>query len=142
MAARPVKLTPLGNLAIPKEDRRSLEMGGSPRHWDALGGESPSRSRHLIGNPEGARLETRELQAKTAFLVYRSPLQTDQQLLSGCRKDVRRSGAWEVRRRTIVLDANVLLARTSASSSMGQNLISVMPLTAKRALAKIDHNGT
>jgi hypothetical protein len=46
-----------------------------------------------------------------------------------------------VRRRTIVLDANVLAARTSASSSMGQNLISVMPLTAKRALAEIDHNG-
>jgi hypothetical protein len=33
--------------------------------------------------------------------------------------DVRRSGAWEVRRRTIVLDANVLLARTSASAELG-----------------------
>jgi hypothetical protein len=86
VAARPVMLTSLGNLPILKENRRYLEMGGSPRHWDALGGESPSRTRHLIGNPEGAWLETGELQAKTAFLVYRSPLQTDQQLHSGCGK--------------------------------------------------------
>jgi len=56
--------------------------------------DPPSRTRHLIDNPEGARLENGELRVKTAFLVYRSPLQTDQQLLSGCRKDVRRSGAW------------------------------------------------
>jgi hypothetical protein len=47
----------------------------------------------------------------------------------------------KVARRTIVLHANVLLDKTSASSSMGQNLISVIPLTAKRALAEIDHNG-
>ena len=62
-------------------------------------------------------------------------------LLSGCRKDVLRkmSGAWKAARRTIVLDANVLLTRTSASSSKGQNPISVMPLKDKRALAEIDH---
>jgi hypothetical protein len=37
--------------------------------------------------------------------------ETDHQLLSGCREDVLRkvNGAWKVRRRTIVLDANVLL---------------------------------
>jgi hypothetical protein len=40
-----------------------------------------------------------------------------------------------------VLDANVLLAGTSGSSSKSQNPISVMPLNAKRALAEIDHNG-
>jgi hypothetical protein len=36
-----------------------------------------------------------EVQARTAFLVYRSQLETDHQRLSGCR--------------AIVLDANVLL---------------------------------
>ena len=38
-------------------------------------------------------------------------LETDHQLLSGCRKDVLRpvEGAWKVKRRMIVLDANVLL---------------------------------
>jgi len=43
--------------------------------------------------------------------VYRSHLETDHPLLSGCREDLLRkvNGAWKVRRRTIVLDANVLL---------------------------------
>jgi hypothetical protein len=38
-------------------------------------------------------------------------LETDRQLLSGCREDVLRkvNGAWKVRRRTILFDANVLL---------------------------------
>ena len=62
--------------------------------------DPPSRTRHLIGNLEAALLENGE--AKTAFLVYRSHLETDHQLLSGCREDVLRkmNGAWKVRRRT------------------------------------------
>jgi 3-phenylpropionate/cinnamic acid dioxygenase small subunit len=73
--------------------------------------DPPSRTRHVIGNLEAAPLENGEVQAKTAFLVYRSHLETDHQLLSGCREDVLRkvNGASKVRRRTIVLDANVLL---------------------------------
>ena len=60
------------------------------------------------------------------------------QLLSGCREDPLRkmNGVWKVARRTIVLHANVLLDETSASSFMGQSLISVMPLTAKRGSRK------
>ena len=48
--------------------------------------------------------------AKTAFLVYRSSLETDHQLLSGCREVVLRkvNDAWRVAKRTIVLDANIL----------------------------------
>jgi len=73
--------------------------------------DPPSRTRHLIGNLEAAPLENGEVQARTAFLVYRSHLETDHQLLSGCREDCLRkvNGAWKVARRTIVLDANVLL---------------------------------
>jgi hypothetical protein len=43
--------------------------------------------------------------------VFRSHLETDHQLLSGCREDLLRkvNSAWKVTRRTIVLDANVLL---------------------------------
>jgi hypothetical protein len=43
--------------------------------------------------------------------VYCSHLETDHQLLSGCREDLLRkvNGAWKVAKRTIVLDANVLL---------------------------------
>ena len=73
--------------------------------------DPPSRTRHLIGNLEAALLENGEASARTAFLVYRSHLETDHQLLSGCREDVLRQvdDKWKVARRTIVLDANVLL---------------------------------
>ena len=69
------------------------------------------RTRHLIGNLEAVPLENGEVEAKTVFLVYRSHLETDHQLLSGCRADVLRkvNGAWKAARRTIALDANVLL---------------------------------
>jgi 3-phenylpropionate/cinnamic acid dioxygenase small subunit len=62
-------------------------------------------------NPEAAPLEDGEVEAKTASLVYRSHLEPDHHLLSGCREDVLRkiNGAWKVARRTIVLEANVLL---------------------------------
>jgi len=106
------ELTPLGDLAILEEDKRYLEMRVARLDTGMAWAEDPpSRTRHLIGNLEAAPLENGEVQAKTAFLVYRSHLETDHQLLSGCREDLLRkvNGAWKVARRTIVLDANVLL---------------------------------
>ena len=44
------------------------------------------RTRHLIVNLDAAPLENGEVQAKTAFLVYRSHLERGHQLLSGCRE--------------------------------------------------------
>jgi 3-phenylpropionate/cinnamic acid dioxygenase small subunit len=72
--------------------------------------DPPSRTRHLIGNLEAAPLENGGVEAKAAFLVYRSHLETDHQLLCGCHEDVLRKvdSAWKVARRTM-LDANVLL---------------------------------
>ena len=106
------ELTPLGDLAILEEDKRYLEMRVARLDTGMAWAEDPpSRTRHLIGNLEAAPLENGEVEAKTAFLVYRSHLETDHQLLSGCREDLLRkvNGAWKVRSRTIVLDANVLL---------------------------------
>src|SRR6202035_137451 len=106
------ELTPLGDMAILEENRRHLEMRVARLDTGMAWAEDPpSRTRHLIGNLEAAPLEKGEVEAKTAFLVYRSHLETDHQILSGCRDDVLRkvNGAWKVRRRTIVLDANVLL---------------------------------
>jgi 3-phenylpropionate/cinnamic acid dioxygenase small subunit len=106
------ELTPLGDLAILEEDKRYLEMRVARLDTGMAWAEDPpSRTRHLIGNLEAAPLDNGEVEAKTAFLVYRSHLETDHQLLSGCREDLLRkvNGAWKVRRRTIVLDANVLL---------------------------------
>jgi 3-phenylpropionate/cinnamic acid dioxygenase small subunit len=106
------ELTPLGELAILEEDKRYLEMRVARLDTGMAWAEDPpSRTRHLIGNLEAAPRENGEVKARTAFLVYRSHLETDHQLLSGCREDVLRkvNGAWKVARRTIVLDANVLL---------------------------------
>src|SRR5246500_1647102 len=102
------ELTPLGDLAILEEDKRYLEMRVARLDTGmAWAEEPPSRTRHLIRNLEAAPLENGEVEARTAFLVYRSHLETDHQLLSGCREDLLRKagGAWKVRRRTIVLDA-------------------------------------
>lgn len=106
------ELTPLGDLAILEEDKRYLEMRVARLDTGMAWAEDPpSRTRHLIGNLEAELLENGEARARTAFLVYRSHLETDHQLLSGCREDVLRKvdGGWKVARRTIVLDANVLL---------------------------------
>jgi len=106
------ELTPLGDLAILEEDKTYLEMRVARLDTGMAWAEDPpSRTRHLIGNLEARPSEKGEVEAKTAFLVYRSHLETDHQLLSGCREDVLRKveGAWKVARRTIVLDANVLL---------------------------------
>jgi 3-phenylpropionate/cinnamic acid dioxygenase small subunit len=106
------ELTPLGDLAILEEDKRYLEMRVARLDTGMAWAEDPpSRTRHLIGNLEAVLLEDGEVRAKTAFLIYRSHLETDHQLLSGCREDMLRkvNGGWKVARRMIVLDANVLL---------------------------------
>jgi len=106
------ELTPLGDLTILEEDRRYLEMRVARLDTGMAWAEDPlSRTRHLIGNLDAAPLENGEVQAKPAFLVYRSHLETDHQLLSGCSENVLRkvNGAWKATRRTIVLAVNILL---------------------------------
>ncbi len=106
------ELTELGDLAILEEDKRYLAMRVARLDTGMAWAEDPpSRTRHMIGNLEVEPLENGEVRARTAFMVYRSHLETDAQLLSGCREDLLRrvDGEWKVARRTIVLDANVLL---------------------------------
>ena len=106
------EVTPLGDLALFEDDKRYLEMRVARLDTGMAWAEDPpSRTRHLIGNLVVEPLDNDEVQARTAFLVYRSHLETDQQLSAGSREDVLRqvNGAWKVAKRTIVLDANVLL---------------------------------
>ena len=106
------EVTPLGDLALIEDDKRYLEMRVARLETGMAWAEDPpSRTRHLVGNLLAEPLDSGDVQAKTAFLVYRSHLETDQQLLAGSREDVLRrvDGAWKVAKRTIVLDANVLL---------------------------------
>jgi len=106
------EVTPLGDLALIEDDMRYLEMRVARLETGMAWAEDPpSRTRHLVGNLVAEPLDSGDVLAKTAFLVYRSHLETDQQLLAGSREDVLRpvDGAWKVAKRTIVLDANVLL---------------------------------
>jgi len=106
------EVTPLGDLALIEDDRRYLEMRVARLDTGMAWGEDPpSRTRHLIGNLVAEPLPGGEVKAKTAFLVYRSHLETDHQLLAGSREDLLRKvdGAWKIAKRTILLDANVLL---------------------------------
>lgn len=106
------EVTPLGDLAILEEDKRYLEMRVARLETGMAWAEDPpSRTRHMVGNLEVTPQDGGQVFARTAFLVYRSHLETDHQLLSGFREDALRKadGVWKVRKRTIVLDANVLL---------------------------------
>src|SRR6266849_4936697 len=106
------EVTPLGDLALIEDDRRYLEMRVARLDTGMAWGEDPpSRTRHLIGNLVAEPLSKGLVRVKTAFLVYRSHLETDHQLLAGSREDVLRrvNGAWKIAKRTILLDANVLL---------------------------------
>jgi 3-phenylpropionate/cinnamic acid dioxygenase small subunit len=106
------EVTSLGDLALIEDDKRYLQMRVARLESGMAWAEDPpSRTRHLIGNLVVEPRDNGEVQAKTAFLVYRSHLETDQQLFAGSREDVLRhvEGAWKVARRTVVLDANVLL---------------------------------
>lgn len=83
--------------------------------------EDPSRTRHLISNviaryvdpDEFPGLTEDEIAVQSAFLVFRSRLQHEQNLFSGRRNDVlRRDGrSFQVARREILLDHNVLQAK-------------------------------
>ena len=89
--------------------------------------DPPSRTRRLDRQSRCGALENSEVHARTAFPGHRSHLETDHQLLSRCREEVLRkaSGAWKVARRTIVLDANVLLNKNLCIFLQSQNPISL-----------------
>jgi 3-phenylpropionate/cinnamic acid dioxygenase small subunit len=84
-------------------------------HWAE---EPVSRISHMLSNievlearPSAAAAE--EVAVKCRFLVYRNRVETETDLLVGKREDLLRRGGsgWQVARRKIVLDQNVLLAK-------------------------------
>src|SRR5262250_1937383 len=100
------EVTPLGDLAILEEDKRYLEMRVARLETGMAWAEDPpSRTRHLIGNLVVDPREGGLVHAKTAFIAYRSHLETDQQIFAGSREDVLRpaDGSWKIARRTILL---------------------------------------
>ena len=73
----------------------------------------PSRTRHFISNVRVKSDNGTEVEAHSNFLVYRTRMETDQDLFAGMRKDVLRriSGGLRIARRTIILDQAVLAAK-------------------------------
>jgi 3-phenylpropionate/cinnamic acid dioxygenase small subunit len=75
--------------------------------------DPPNRTRHLVSNLKVWEQPNGEVIAKTAFLVYRSHLELDQDIYAGSREDILRrvDGGWKIARREMLLDANVLLSK-------------------------------
>jgi 3-phenylpropionate/cinnamic acid dioxygenase small subunit len=73
----------------------------------------PSRTRHLITNVRVKADDGREIDARSNFLVYRTRMETGQDLFVGTRDDrLRRiAGGFSIARRTIILDQAVLSAK-------------------------------
>lgn len=77
----------------------------------------PSRTRHLISNVEVEPIDgSDELRVRSAFLVYRSHLESDEEIYAGARNDVlRRTGAsFAIARREIHLDQGTILGKNLA----------------------------
>ena len=89
-------------------------------HWAE---EPQSRIAHLVANVQVVEAspsveEPQEVAVKCRFLIYRNRVETETDLLVGKREDRLRlvangSGAneWQIARRTIILDQNVLLSK-------------------------------
>jgi 3-phenylpropionate/cinnamic acid dioxygenase small subunit len=108
------EITPYGDLAILEESKQDLQMRVARLDTGMAWAEDPpSRTRHLITNLAVEPLDNGEVKARTAFLIYKSHLELDQDLYAGSRDDVlrREEGEWKVANRTIILDANVLLSK-------------------------------
>ena len=108
------ELTAEGDLAIFEDDKTYLTMRVERLETGMAWGEDPpSRTRHLVGNLVVEPQPDGEVSAKTAFIVYRSHHETEENVFAGYREDVLRriDEDWRIARRTIVLDSNVILAK-------------------------------
>jgi 3-phenylpropionate/cinnamic acid dioxygenase small subunit len=79
-------------------------------HWAE---EPQSRITHMVSNVMLLSVAPQEVVAKCRFLIYRNRVETETDLLVGKREDtLRRAGdGWQIARRKIVLDQNVLLTK-------------------------------
>jgi 3-phenylpropionate/cinnamic acid dioxygenase small subunit len=73
----------------------------------------PSRTRHLITNIRIKKIAGDEIEAYSNFLVYRTRMETDQDIFVGERQDVLRciNDSFKIAKRTIILDQAVLTAK-------------------------------
>ncbi|MGE0057845.1 MAG: 3-phenylpropionate/cinnamic acid dioxygenase subunit beta [Dehalococcoidia bacterium] len=102
------------DLAYFEEDHDAMEVRVARLETGmAWSDDPPSRTRHIVGNLKVERRDNGDVWARSAFLVYRSHLEVDQDIYSGSREDILRPNgdSWKIAERTILLDANVLLSK-------------------------------
>ena len=96
------------------DDKKSLrirvERVYSKTAWAEI---PPSRTRHLISNIRIKKDDGSEIEVHANFLVYRTRMETDQDIFVGMRQDVLRriNGGFKIAKRTIILDQAVLRAK-------------------------------
>jgi 3-phenylpropionate/cinnamic acid dioxygenase small subunit len=73
----------------------------------------PSRTRHLISNVRIKKDDGSGIEVRANFIVYRTRMETDQDIFIGERQDFLRrvNGTFQIARRTIILDQAVLSAK-------------------------------
>ena len=79
--------------------------------------DPPSKTRHLITNVQVEPGDAAdEVNAYSNFIVYRNRAEIEQEFYAGSRQDKLRrvNGGWQLTRRKIVLDMNVLLPKNLA----------------------------
>ena len=103
-----------GDLAIFEDDKTYLTMRVDRLETVmAWAEDSPSRTRQIVGNLVVEQVSEGMVKAKTAFILYRSHQEKDENIFAGSREDElrRTEEGWKIARRTIVLDSNVILAK-------------------------------
>ena len=103
-----------GDMNFFEDDKELMRVRVARLETDMAWAEDPpSRTTHLISNLIVAPGEGGEVNAKTAFIVYKSHLETDSSLYTGWRDDVlrREDEGWKIAKRTIYMNANVLLSK-------------------------------
>jgi 3-phenylpropionate/cinnamic acid dioxygenase small subunit len=73
----------------------------------------PSRTRHLVTNVRIKNDDGSAVEVLANFIVYRTRMETDQDIFVGERQDMlrRANGTFQIARRTIILDQAVLSAK-------------------------------
>jgi biphenyl 2,3-dioxygenase subunit beta len=96
------------------DDKKSLSLRIERVYVKSAWAEMPpSRTRHLISNVRIKNDDGREMEVHSNFLVYRTRLESDQDIFVGTRQDILRrvNDGFKIAKRTIILDQAVLSAK-------------------------------
>jgi biphenyl 2,3-dioxygenase subunit beta len=96
------------------DDKKSLSLRIERVYVKSAWAEMPpSRTRHLISNVRIKSDNGSELEVHSNFFVYRTRLETDQDIFVGTKRDMLRrvNDGFKIAKRTIILDQAVLSAK-------------------------------